>query len=318
VGGRGEDGGSVVRRAVALVARSGLARKAVMSTPALRNVAWRFVAGEDLDAGLAAARVLAAHGIDATLNHIGTHVRVEAAAVEAAGAAIACLRRIRAEGASAYLSLKLTQIGLDVSDGLCAEQLTRVLDAGREAGVFVRIDMEESSYVDRTLALYERARAARGDDAVGIVLQSYLRGRAGDVERLAASGARVRIVKGGYWEPDAVVHRRRAEIDAAFLRDVEVLLRRGRRPAVATHDPSAIAHARRVAAEAGLGPRDFELQMLYGVRPDLQRELAAAGHAVRSYVPYGRSWYEYALGCARRVPGGALRRAAGGLRGARG
>jgi proline dehydrogenase len=301
---------------VALVARSGLARKLAMSTPAIRSVAWRFVAGEDLDAGIAAARALAASGVDATLNHIGTHVRDPDAATQAADEAIACLRRIRAEGLTAHLSLKLTQIGLDVSDGLCAEQLGRVLRAARETGGFVRIDMEESGYVDRTLALFEGARVAVGDDTVGIVLQSYLRGREGDVARLAASGARVRLVKGGYWESAEVVHRRKVEVDAAFRRDVEVLLRRGRRPAIATHDPAAIAHACRIAGEAGLGTRDFELQLLYGVRPDLQRELAARGHAVRAYVPYGRSWYEYALGCARRVPGGALRRAAGRLRAA--
>jgi proline dehydrogenase len=298
----------MIRRVSSLVVRNPWVRKAAVSTPVIRDLAWRFVAGEDLDAGVAAVRVLGTRGIRATLNLVGTHVRDEAEAVAAADAVVASLQRIRAEGLDANVSVKLTLIGLDVSEELCRSQLRRVVDAAARLGVFVWIDMEESPYVDRTLRLFEEAQAAHGSDAVGIVLQSYLKHRGGDVERLAGAGARIRLVKGGYWESPEVVHRTRADVDRAFFGDLETLLSRGRHPAIATHDGRAIAHARRVAAEAGLAPRTFELQMLYGVRADLQQALARDGYAVRAYVPYGARWYEYALGCIRRVPGGALRR----------
>jgi proline dehydrogenase len=167
--------------------------------------------------------------------------------------------------------------------------------------------MEESRYTERTLALFDELRRTHGD-AVGIVLQSYLHRSRADLEELVASGARVRLVKGGYWESADVAYRKKAEIDAAFERDLDLVLRRGHRPALGTHDPRAVARAQRVASEAGLAPRAFELQMLYGVREDLQDALVRRGHAVRSYVPYGDQWYEYVLGCMRRVPGGAVRR----------
>jgi len=168
--------------------------------------------------------------------------------------------------------------------------------------------MEESPYVERTLRMFDEARDAFGTDTVGIVLQSYLRGREDDLEGLVASGSRIRLVKGGYWESADVVHRKRADVNAAFLRDVERLVARGRRPAIATHDADAIARACRVAAGAGLDRGAVEFQMLYGVRPELQAALARDGYPVRAYVPYGSRWYEYVLGCARRLPGGVMRR----------
>jgi len=297
----------MLRQQLSSFARQPWLRKAAMSTPGVRDLAWRFVAGESLDAGLFAARALAARGIGATLHHVGTHVRREAAARAGADAAIAALGRLHAERLEPNVSVKLTQLGLDLDLELCRALLRRVLDAARELGGFVRVDMEESAYTGRILSLYDEARRVHGD-AVGIVLQSYLRRNRADLETLVAAGARIRLVKGGYWEPAEVVYRKKVEIDAAFLRDLEVLLRRGHRPAVATHDPRAIHRARRVAAEAGIPAGSFELQMLWGVREELQDELVRDGHAVRSYVPYGDQWYEYVLGCARRVPGGAVRR----------
>jgi proline dehydrogenase len=298
----------MVRQLSSFVVRHPWVRKAAVSTPVVRDLAWRFVAGEDLDAGVAAVRALGARGIRATLNLVGTHVRGEAEAVAAADAVVASLHRIHAEGLDANVSVKLTLIGLDVAEDLCRSQLRRVLDAAARLGVFVRIDMEESPYVDRTLRLFEEMQATHGPDSVGIVLQSYLKHRRGDLGRLAGAGACIRLVKGGYWESAEVVHRARADVDRAFFGDLEALLPRGRRPAIATHDGRAIARARKVASEAGLAPRSFELQMLYGVRSDLQEALARDGYVVRAYVPYGARWYEYVLGCIRRVPGGALRR----------
>lgn len=297
----------MLRRLSSLVVRQAWVRKAAVTLPFVRDVAWRFVAGEDLDAGVAALRALQARGIKGTLNHVGTHVRSEVEAVAAAGAAVESLQRIERERLDSNLSLKLTQIGLDLDEGLCREQLRRVLDCARRTGNFVRIDMEESPYVERTLRLFEEMREAYGADTVGIVVQSYLRGRRGDLERLLDGGSSVRIVKGGYWESPEVVHRRRADVSAAFLRDVRLLLTRGRRPAVATHDPIAIEEACRVAAQAGLDRRAFELQMLLGVAHDRQERLVREGYAVRCYVPWGKGWYDYFLGCARRLPGGALR-----------
>jgi proline dehydrogenase len=298
----------VLRQISFVVARQQWVRKLAVSTPGVRDLAWRFVAGEDLDAGVAALRGLARRGIGGTLNHVGTHVHNAVAATAATDAAIAAIQRIRMEGLDATLSIKLTQLGLDVDEPLCRGELRRVLDAATADDVFVRIDMEESPYVDRTISLFEEMRDAYGPTRVGIVVQSYLRDRRADLERLVAAGSRIRIVKGGYWEAAGTVYRAKTDVDAAFARDVRLLLERGISPAIATHDPAAISEARRIAAGCGLDPRAFEFQMLYGVRRDLQAELVRDGFLVRCYVPYGGDWFVYFLGCVRRLPGGFARR----------
>ena len=206
------------------------------------------------------------------------------------------------------ISIKLSQLGIDIDEELCRSQLRRVLDCGNDVNGFVRIDMEESLYTERTIALFEEMREAYGSDRVGIVLQSYLRNRPGDMARLLAGGSRIRLVKGGYWEPVEVAYRSKAEIDRAFWRDMWVLLEHGEHPAIATHDPAAIKQARRIAASHGLDKAAFEFQMLYGVREDIQDSLVRDGYVVRSYIPYGGDWFAYVLGCIRRVPGGAVRR----------
>lgn len=278
-----------------------------MSTPGVRNLAWRFVAGESLDAGIEVARSLRARGIDTTLNFVGTHVRDRAATAGAAAEAIASLRHMREAGLTPNVSVKLTHIGLDIDEAWCRTQLAAILEAAREVGGFVRIDMEESPYTARTVELFEEVRATHGD-GVGIVLQSYLHRNHADVRRLGELGARIRICKGGYWESSAAAWHARGDVDRAFREDVEFLLRHGSHPAIASHDRGAVAEARRVAREAGLGPEAFEFQMLYGVATDLQEELVRDGHRVRCYVPYGSRWYEYVLGCIRRLPGALTRR----------
>jgi lipopolysaccharide/colanic/teichoic acid biosynthesis glycosyltransferase/proline dehydrogenase len=297
------------RRALAFVAGNGSARKLAMSTPFVRDLAWRFVAGEDLSAGLDAVRRLNAKGVKGTLNHIGTHVRSERDATAAVDQAIAALRGLREAGLDADLSVKLTQIGLDIHPDLCRAHLHRVLDCADQVGAFVWIDMEESRYVEATLGLYDEMREAYGTDRVGIVLQSYLRGRPDDLGRLAAAGSRIRLVKGGYWETGEVVYRSKSDIDHAFSADIDRLIREGRQPAIGTHDTGAIDTASAVADSIGLPKSAFEIQMLYGVRSDLRDRLVRDGHTVRSYVPYGGQWYEYVLGCLRRIPGGMLRHA---------
>jgi len=283
-------------------------RETVVTTPAIRQMAWRFIAGEDLNAALNAVRDLNARGIRCALNNVGTHVRKEADAVAAADAAVAALQRIHDQQIDSHLSVKLTAIGLDVDEEFCKTQLRRILECAGRSGNFVCVDTEESSYTERTLAIYEEMRQAYGARNVGIVRQSYLRHRTADLTRLVAGHSRIRLVKGGYWETSAVAWQSRADIDRAFRKDIDLLLTQGRGPAVATHDTRSIEYALRLAAQLGLGPREFEFQMLYGVRPDLQERLVRDGYTVRCYVPWGRDWYGYFLGCARRVPGGMLRR----------
>jgi len=297
----------LLRQVAVSLARQSWLRKIAVSTPGVRGVAWRFVAGEDLAAGLAALRALNARGISGTLNFVGTHVHSRAEAAAAADAAIDALRSIHNEKLDSHLSVKLTQIGLDVDEAWCRRHLQRVLDVARDVEVFVRIDMEEARYVDVTIRIFEDIRERYGSDRVGIVIQSYLRGRSGDLDRLIAGGSRIRLVKGGYWEPADTVYHGRADIDRAFIDDIRRLLPAGRHPAIATHDPVAIEVTRRTASEAGLDRRSFEFQMLYGVRHDLQDRLVANGYLVRCYVPYGGDWFAYVLGCVRRVPGGAAR-----------
>jgi proline dehydrogenase len=291
----------MIREVLSSFARQSWLRKAAMSTPIVRNMAWRLVAGESQEEGLAVVRALNAKGIKGTMNFIGTHVRNEREATRAADTAVECLQRIRETALDTHLSLKLTQIGLDIDPELCRRELARVLASAHACGNFVRIDMEESAYTEETLRIFEEAHALY-PDSVGIVLQSYLRRNQADLERVIALGASVRLVKGGYWESNDAAFRKKDDIDRAYLRDLESLLLRGRNPALATHDPVAIERAIVVAAAAGLAKESFEFQMLFGVREDLAESLFHRGFRVRDYVPYGTHWYEYVLGCIRRDP----------------
>ena len=297
----------MLRQTLLHLGRSSAIRRLALSTPGVRDLAWRFVAGEDLDAAVAVLRGLAQRGILGIVNYVGTHARAPAQAVAAADAAVAASHRIRSDGLGASLSVKLTQLGLDIDEDLCRRELGRVLEAATVDDVFVWIDMEESRYVETTLACFDAARVTFGPERVGIAIQSYLRER-DDLPRLITSGARIRIVKGGYWEPVTTVYRTKDEVDRAFLRDVRRLVEGGVAPAIATHDPVAIATARRVVAECGRDRRSIEFEMLYGVREDLQDALVRDGFLVRSYVPYGPDWFAYVVGCIRRLPGGLVRR----------
>lgn len=279
-----------------------------MSTPVLRDLAGRFVGGEDLPSALRAVRGLNDQGIKGSLNFHGMHVQEEALARSAAAQAKAALLGIQAAGLDSHVSVKLTKIGLDLDPGLCRAHLEEILQCAAATGGFVRVDMEESTYLGTTLDLFEEALARHGAATVGLVLQSYLRDRDGDLPRLLDLGASIRLVKGGYREPGSVVYHAAAEVDAAFRRDIERLLQRGVAPAIATHDPAAIAWTRTVQEGLGLGKQAFEFQMLYGVKPGLQQALVAEGYAVRCYVPYGGDWAAHLAGCLRRLPASLLRR----------
>jgi proline dehydrogenase len=220
-------------------------------------------------------------------------VRTEAVARAAAENYVQALQRIAAERLDANVSLKLTQMGLDVSPDLCRENVRRVLECARSLNeTFVRIDMESSAYTDRTLDLFE-SLWNDGFSNVGVVLQAYLWRTPDDLERVLRLGARVRLCKGAYLEPPEVAIQEKAEVDRQYEVLMERLLLEGTYPALATHDERLIRAAQKFARRQRLGPERFEFQMLLGVRRDLQVGLARAGYNVRVYTPYGSQWYPY-------------------------
>ncbi|HET8776898.1 MAG TPA: proline dehydrogenase family protein [Candidatus Limnocylindria bacterium] len=270
--------------------RRWLARVA-LATPLLRRMPLRFVAGTTLDQAVTAVRALNGDGASATLDVLGESVSDRASAERAAAAYVATIERIAAESLDANVSVKLTQMGLDLGVDACLEVLQPVVEAGERHGIFVRIDMESSAYVDRTLEVVARLRAGGHD--VGPVIQSYLHRSPEDVERLAADRVRTRICKGAYAEPPEVALQERDAIGDAFVALVERLLEADAYPGVATHDPDMIERVKAFARERDIGSDRFEFQMLYGIRRDLQHQLLADGYRLRVYVPYGTEWYPY-------------------------
>ena len=262
-----------------------------LATPFLRRMPLRFVAGTTLDQAVGAVRRINAAGASATLDILGEAVDDRASAQRSAAAYVATIERIAAEGLDANVSIKLTQMGLDLGIEECLEVLAPVVAAGREHGIFVRIDMESSAYTDRTLEVVERLRTDGHD--VGPVIQSYLHRSPADVERLAAARVRTRICKGAYAEPPEVALQDRGAIGDAFVELCRILLEADAYPGVATHDPEMLRRVAAAARKAGV-PRDrFEFQMLYGIRRDLQRRLVARKYRLRVYVPFGTEWYPY-------------------------
>jgi len=258
-----------------------------------RQLAARFVAGEQLDEALAVVRALNQRGLRASLNYLGEYAASPADQQAAAAQYVAILDAIHQAGVDANISIKLTQLGLAQDEERCRELTAHVLRRARELGVFVRFDMEHSAVVEATL----RTFAALYPDYpnCGVVLQAYLYRSAADLERLIALGARVRLCKGAYREPPAVAFPRKADVDANFVRLMERLLLAGHYPALATHDERLIRHAKHFAFHHRVAPARFEFQMLYGVRRDLQLRLVREGYNVRVYVPFGEQWYPYLM-----------------------
>ena len=286
---------SVTRRMAHLLSRSSTVRKLAMGTPVVRDVAGRFVGGDDLQTTISTVRAFNDRGIKATMNYHGMHTADPGLASRAADEAIMALEAIQREDLDANVSVKLTLIGLDISREYCTEQLDRVLATASETGGFVRIDMEESRYLDDTLSLYESMAARWGKETVGIVLQSYLRHRESDLDHYAALGACIRLVKGGCREPAEVAYQSMEEIDAAFMHDIERLLSTGESPAIASHDAKAIEWAKTCQERLGLPLHAVEFQMLQGVKEELQSALVAEGHPVRVYVAYGNTWLSHVV-----------------------
>src|SRR5581483_4743807 len=205
------------------------------------------------------------------------------------------LERIAPLGARANVSLKLTQMGLAFDEAFCLANVRAIAARARAAGSFVRIDMEQSAYTERTLQLFKRVLYPEFGDGVGVVLQAYLRRTADDVAQMIALGARVRLCKGAYQEPASVAFPSKRDVDANYVRCMEQLLLRGNAPAIATHDVRIIEHAKAFARDRGIPPERFEFQLLYGVRRDLQQALRRQGYRVRVYVPFGAEWYPYLM-----------------------
>jgi proline dehydrogenase len=267
------------------VRRNGLARR----------VASRFVAGESIETGVAAARELARRGITASLDLLGESVTARSEAEAARDQYLRMLEQMAASGTEVNVSVKLTQMGLDIDEGLAGDNMAAILEKAASLDGFVRLDMEGSDYTQRTLDFFRDRLYHRFGRHCGVVIQSMLRRSEEDIEDLIARKARVRLCKGAYLEPPEVAFPDKADVDRNYLRLMERLLVADIYPALATHDEAIIAHARDFVRRQGIATDKFEFQMLYGVRRDLQESLRQAGYRVRVYIPFGTQWYPYLM-----------------------
>jgi proline dehydrogenase len=256
------------------------------------SFARRFIAGETIEEAIACARRLQSRGMLLTLDYLGESVRTVEEAAAATREYLRLVEVIVAAGIERNISLKLTQLGIDVDRATAVDNLRRILGPAQQHGFFVRIDMEDSPYTEVTLEVFETLWQ-QGYRNVGVALQAYLYRTEKDVRRMNELGARVRLVKGAYKEPPAVAHQKKADVDAAFLRLMRLLLDDGNYPAIATHDPAMIDATKAYARERGIAANRFEFQMLFGIRRDLQQSLVDDGYRVRVYIPFGREWFPY-------------------------
>ncbi|HSE80620.1 MAG TPA: proline dehydrogenase family protein [Gaiellaceae bacterium] len=277
----------------AILASSGNARmRGFAAKHGLRLGASRFVAGDDLEACVAVLRRLNEQGFSANTTLLGEDVLEEAETRAVVEEYETILARLHDEELKANVALKLTHLGLDIDEELAFENVRRVVERAAELGNFIRIDMESSALVDPTLRTFRRLREA-GLDNVGTVLQSYLYRTPEDLEGLLPLAPNLRFVKGAYLEPESVAYPRKEDVDSAYLRLVERSLTGGGYTAIATHDERMIEHALAFAEHEGIGRDRFELQMLYGVRPQLQLDLVARGYEVLVATPFGPEWFPF-------------------------
>jgi len=263
----------------------------IMSNGVSRRVARRFVAGETLDDAIEAARTLNAAGRSASLDLLGENVSDEAGARGAADGYLAMFDWIAREKLDANVSLKLTQLGLDLSETLCQELVEKIVAHASALENFVRIDMEGSPYTQRTVELTKRARAKYA--AVGTVMQAYLYRTEKDVQDLLNVGCRMRLCKGAYKEPPEIAFPAKADVDANYVKLMNLLLPSGIYHGIATHDPAMIQATKDFVREKNIGRDLFEFQMLYGIRTDLQQQLVREGYRLRIYIPFGTDWFPY-------------------------
>jgi proline dehydrogenase len=256
------------------------------------SFARRFIAGETIEEAIACARSLQVRGFLLTLDYLGESVRTLEEASDATREYLRLLEVIITSGIERNISLKVTQLGIDVDRATAVDNLRRILDPAQKHGFFVRIDMEESAYTAVTLDVFETLWQ-QGYRNVGVALQAYLYRTEQDVRRMNELGARVRLVKGAYKEPPTVAFQRKPEVDAAFISLMRVLLDQGTYPAIATHDPPMIDATKAYALERGITSDRYEFQMLFGIRRDLQTGLVRDGYRMRIYIPFGQQWFPY-------------------------
>jgi proline dehydrogenase len=281
------------RAAILRAADSALLRRLVQRY-GMRLGARRFVAGETLDECVAVLRRLNESGLHVNTTLLGEAIPDADGAGSVVRSYVEILDRLAAQQLRANVALKLTHLGLSFDEELAYANVEHVVEHAGAHGIFIRIDMEQSAFVDATLRIYERLRNA-GHENVGTVLQSYLYRSPADLEQLLSLEPNLRIVKGAYLEPATIAYPRKRDVDAAYLALVEQGLRAGAYVAVATHDEKVIAHVQAFAAHEGVPRERFEFQMLYGVRPGLQRSLVTQGYKVLVATPYGPEWYPYLM-----------------------
>jgi proline dehydrogenase len=258
-----------------------------------RNLTTRFIAGENIDEAVAAIRELNAHGCSASFDHLNESVGSVAETEAEFEEYLNVLARIDESGIKSNVSIKLTQFGLDIDPELAYRNARRVVEDAARRGNFVRVDMEGSQVTQVTIDIFKRLRSEFGLNDVGIVLQSYLRRTFDDAQDLLQIPARIRICKGAYNEPPEVAFPDKKDVDENYIRVMKLLLSSGTYHGIATHDPNMINATIRYAREEGIGKDAFEFQMLYGIRRNLQEQLAKDGYNMRVYVPYGKHWYPY-------------------------
>jgi proline dehydrogenase len=263
----------------------------IMRNGVSRRVSRRFVAGETLDDAVRAARAVNKLGQAASLDLLGENVSDESGAQRAADGYSAVFDRIANEKLNAIVSLKLTQLGLDLGEEICQRNLEPIVAHATELGTFVRVDMEGSAYTERTIAMVRRVRAKY--PGIGTVVQAYLYRTEQDIPGLLATGCGIRLCKGAYKEPPEVAFPKKTDVDANYVKLMKVLLASGIYHGIATHDPAMIEATKNFVRENKIGRDRFEFQMLYGIRVDLQRQLTREGYRLRVYIPYGTDWFPY-------------------------
>jgi proline dehydrogenase len=261
-----------------------------MATP--RSFARRFIAGEQIEDAIAAARVLQAKGLLLSLDYLGESVATTTQAAAATREYVRLIDDIVAAGIERNISLKLSQLGIAIDRATCVDNMRRILEPARQHDFFVRIDMEHSDITEVTLEVFETLWNLEYRN-IGVVLQSYLYRTEQDLRRLNELGAHVRLVKGAYREPASVAYQQKQDVDAAYLRQMRLLLDHGTYPAFATHDVAILNEIKSYAAERNVSRDRYEFQMLYGIRRDLQSSFVAEGYRTRIYVPFGREWFPY-------------------------
>ena len=259
----------------------------------LRFGASRFVAGESISSAIDVVRNLNKQGIVVTLDHLGEFVYSPEEATTAADFCIQTLDAIHHAGVKSGLSVKMTQLGLDISRDLCMSNMRRILDRAKKYGRFVRIDMEDYAHNEITIEIFKELVEEYGPKTIGLVIQAYLYKSDKDLDLMHELGATLRLVKGAYKEPESVAFPEKEDVDKNFIHLIEKHLTNGHYTAVATHDEKCIEHVKAFVRKNNIPNSQFEFQMLYGIRTQLQQDLAKEGYKVRVYVPYGDDWYGY-------------------------